>query len=922
MKLDDFAKPDNILRPAPFWSINDRITAEETARQMEDMISAGLSGGFFHSRAGLITDYMGDEWFESMEAALEIARRDDGYLWLYDEDQWPSGNAGGQVAGLKSEYRAALLEAILVPARERPPVLNDDQELRFCYAIRSRNGILLEDFQRLDSASSKTVVDCERLFLVREYAPKTGRWGGESYSNLLDPDAVQQFIRFTHKAYDERLGSEFGKRIPGMFTDEPQLSYSQTGIAWCDDLPAHYTQWTGRDIAMDLPLVFFDGTDARKVRLLVHRTILRQFLEAFSRPLFQWCDAHNLAHTGHFNAEENFLSQIIYHSGGVMAHYRYQHIPGIDHLCRQIHGRRPGDKGMLLTCKQVSSAARQMGRKRVLSELFGVTRHSNTFEDFRWLADYNIVLGVNFLCPHLTWYSARGRRKRDFPPTWNYQQTYWSDLRLLNDYFARVCYVLTQGRPDVPVLVLHSIEAATAEHRKGVQLKSCTNGASTNDQGESFGSADEMDDDLRRTVAAIAQTGYDCDLGDESFLEDYGRVDGDSFVIGEMAYKIVVMPPAVTWRPGTYELVKLFAANGGKVIILGRLPKELDCSPAQSEWANLMSLPSVSSLPCASHAVRAAVDSVDCTTYILRDTDGRTVPDTYVQHRVDGDQDIFFIVNSDRDNRREYVLVLHGASSKPLLRWNALEGNCTRENASQIGADLRYQFALPACDSVILTVGGVADALVKPAEADLSNGVMTPVPDLFDFERSDDNVLVIDWISISYDGGRTFETECPDYQIRKQIAERFGTSPALEWQPWVAVRKRLFDDKGGEIVLRYLFESKIDHPKCYAVLEDLRKGHLQVNGESVDTSNAAWQWDKGFGKVAITDLVKQGSNTLDFRVNFDFLTEVEPAYVVGSFGVELADARTGRITAEPDKLAKGSWVTQGYPFYSGRMLYS
>ena len=56
MNLKKFECPDSIYRPAPFWSINDRITPDEAARQVEGMIDVGLSGGFFHSRPGLVTD--------------------------------------------------------------------------------------------------------------------------------------------------------------------------------------------------------------------------------------------------------------------------------------------------------------------------------------------------------------------------------------------------------------------------------------------------------------------------------------------------------------------------------------------------------------------------------------------------------------------------------------------------------------------------------------------------------------------------------------------------------------------------------------------------------------------------------------------------------------------------------------------------
>jgi len=138
MNPEVFRKPDSILRPAPFWAINDKLNPAEVARQMADMISVGLSGGFFHSRHGLITDYLGDEWFECMRAALQSAKEHDGYLWLYDEDLWPSGNAGGQVAGMEDEYRAATLNAMLVAPGEPEPTLNQGRSCQKSRPVHAR----------------------------------------------------------------------------------------------------------------------------------------------------------------------------------------------------------------------------------------------------------------------------------------------------------------------------------------------------------------------------------------------------------------------------------------------------------------------------------------------------------------------------------------------------------------------------------------------------------------------------------------------------------------------------------------------------------------------------------------------------------------------------------------------------------------
>jgi len=936
MDLKGFRKPDSILRPAPFWAINSKITAQETARQMEDMISVGLSGGFFHSRAGLITDYLGDEWFAAMNAALDAAKQNDGYLWLYDEDLWPSGNAGGQVAGMKDEYRSATLNAYLVAAGEPAPEITGDMEIRCCYAIKSRDKLKLTDYEIVPLDKLSEATGYERLYLIRVYSRKIGWWGGESYANLLHPEAMREFVKMTHEVYQKHLGGEFGKRIPGIFTDEPQVSYGSNCIAWWDGIPDIYAKWQDRDFWADMPYMFFEGPESRKIRLLVHRTILQQFLEAFSKPIFEWCEKHGIEHTGHYMSEDYFSGQIRCHSGGVMAHYRYQHAPGIDHLCRQ-------NEGHLFTCKQVSSAARQLGRTRVLDEIFGVTRHTNTFEDFKWLGDYDLVLGANFFVPHLTWYSATGRRKRDYPPVWNYQQTYWKDLNPLNDYFTRIAHALTSGKPHVEVLLLHPIESATCARRLGVELSApVENRARTipaDAPTEDLSASTNLDRQTRKAFEAILNAGYDCDFGDEGYIEDMGSVEGDRFRIGEMSYSVVVIPPSTTWRPKTFDLLWQFVKNGGRVIMLGELPKELDCDDACRKWEEFALHPNVQSLACEVKAIQQAIDEIAPQSFTLKGADGAAYPRTYVQHRIDGDQEIFFIVNSDRNCGHDYVLTISGKSGT-LVRWDPVKGTCKEAVACAEGEELKYTFALPPVGSILLTFGGKVEGCeprtkVQPFNSSEYQGItrvsasgavcQSPgselLPREFDFERTDPNVLVMDRLSVSYDGGKTFEPEDFDWRVRRNIAEHFGTRTALEWQPWVAIRKGLFEGKGGDIVLRYRFMSDIEKPKSFAVIEDLYKGRLVVNGSEIDTAHAGWQWDRAFGKAEIGNLVKRGENIIDFHVRFDFLTEIEPAYIVGDFGVEMIDLRAGKIVPEPKKLKAGSWTDQGYPFYSGRMIY-
>lgn len=920
MDFEKFQSPDTILRPAPFWAINHRITPEETARQMAEMIEVGLSGGFFHSRAGLITDYLGDEWFASMQAALDVAKQKDGYLWLYDEDLWPSGNAGGQVAGMKDEYRAAALQIEFVPAgQEALPDCED--EPKAAYRLIGRQGAYIESAERIDFDEARKPTNAERILFRRRYDRKTPWWGGESYANLLNPDAMREFIRLTHESYKAKLGHEFGKRIPGIFTDEPHIRRGPNELPWWDGLPDVYAKWHGRDFWADLPYLFFEGADARKIRLLVHRTLLRQFIEAYTKPLYEWCEANGLEHTGHFLMEDTFEGQIKCNGGGTMAHYRYQQAPGIDHLCRQTDP-------MLLTIKQVGSAARQLGRPRVLTELFGVSRHTNTFEDFKWIGDYNLVLGATFFCPHLTWYSMRGRRKRDYPPNWNYQQTYWRELRPLNDYFTRVAQVLTSGKAKPDVLILHPIETGTAGHRLGVvpaRIQDDRNPLMPTDlPGEELGPARYSEHMLRRTLDAVMNAGYDADLGDESYLEDLGAIEGSLFRIGEMTYPVVIVPPSQTWRPRTFAMLREFVANGGKLLILGKLPTELDCEDATDQWKELAAAAGVQTVPCGTRQIQDALDRVAPRTYSLRGADGNGVPKLYLQHRVDGQQEYFFIVNSDRDRSHDYVLTLLNRPDTPMAVWNPVDGSRGEVRLQRVGENLRYSFTLPPAGSILLVAGpGAANGAEPVSEIpSLAGAEVIPLPESWQFARSEKNVLVMDRIAASPDGGKTWWDEDMEFRVRRRLAEHFGTSDALHWQPWVAIRKGTYDGKGGDVVLRYRFRSAIDKPKsAYLVIEDIDKGHVIVNGREVDISKRTWHWDRGFGRVDITDLVRKGENVVDFRVRYDFLTEVEAAYVVGDFGVRMANPYEGEIVDEPAEIRIGSWIDQGYPFYSGMMTY-
>ena len=99
------------------------------------MKQMGMGGFFMHSRSGLETSYLSPEWMDCVEACIEEAQKQGMKAWLYDEDTWPSGFAGGLITK-EGKYRGRriLLEKIV-------NIENIDQKIKplALYTVRKFN---------------------------------------------------------------------------------------------------------------------------------------------------------------------------------------------------------------------------------------------------------------------------------------------------------------------------------------------------------------------------------------------------------------------------------------------------------------------------------------------------------------------------------------------------------------------------------------------------------------------------------------------------------------------------------------------------------------------------------------------------------------------------------------------------------------
>ncbi|MCQ2396752.1 MAG: hypothetical protein MJ106_03525, partial [Lentisphaeria bacterium] len=488
-------KPQNQNRPVPFWSWNDKLSAEECCHQIELMHEQGIGGFFMHARGGLHTDYLSDEWFKVTQACVDKAKSLGMNAWAYDENGWPSGFGGGLVNEKGLFYQQKYLRC------------------KFAY-----------DYTRIPTFKNIICIyseDGKKIYPMDEPLPKRTRLlvcyydVNPYYVDTLDGRVIAEFLSSTHEKYNASLNAEQHKAMRGFFTDEPQIS--RDGFPWSLSLPDEYELRFGEALLPILPQLFFTwGCDYRRTRYRFWRLITELFSENFMKQIHDWCDAHSWELTGHLVCEESFSGQIP-SNGACMPHYEYFHIPGMDILGRNL--------SWITLPLQLFSTAAQTGKKQILSETFALCGWAVSFADLQWLVQWQFVHGVNLICQHLEGYSLRGIRKRDYPASLFRHQPWWKYYRPFNDYLSRMGTLLSEGEVNYKVLVIHSVSSGH------MCYDTATDGAITPYQMEFKGFSDFLE-------AHQINHHY----GDEILMERHGKVEEGLLKIGEQSYSLVLLP--------------------------------------------------------------------------------------------------------------------------------------------------------------------------------------------------------------------------------------------------------------------------------------------------------------------------------------------------------------------------------------------
>ena len=514
-------RPLQMVHAFESWAGTTEKSIREKIRGLQE---AGLGGLVTNVN---LKNYLRDvKAWDYFKQGIKIAHDAGLRIWIYDEEGYPSGAAGGRVLEHYPEGEAQGL-------------------------IRAQDaaGHVHYEVVTLYEATHAT----ENFYRKRPYL------------NILDPEAVRTFIAVTHDQY-ARVVEPIGKYIEAFFTDEPSLisayipkerTYPLT-LPWHSSLPEIFRARTGYDLLSNREHLFVDVDEMdRKVRCDFYEMIADLCAETYFGQIETWCKSHNVASSGHLLGEETMVWQTCFNGSPFPCYGRFD-IPGIDMILSD--PEKIMAKEYFLVPKIAGSAARVQGKRRLMCEIsdfFGhMDKHPASMEQMLCTAGILFSFGVTDILSYypLSFAPEAERKPTDLDP---------AHYRRYTEYATRLHQLFTSGSISNRVAVLYPITSLWAHFKP-----------SDRSMYEPHPDAivRQIDEGFASLCRALLQSQIDFDVVDEGSLAE-ARVEGDTLVVGWRQYDILLLPPTDTLHVRTMELLAAFVEKKGTVLASALLPR-------------------------------------------------------------------------------------------------------------------------------------------------------------------------------------------------------------------------------------------------------------------------------------------------------------------------------------------------------------
>lgn len=656
----------------PYWFWNGQITAAESRRQLQQMISHGVHQAVVFPWGGMDVPYLSEEYWQQVGAALDTARRLGFTLNFADEYFWPSGHAWesssdkpelSRVLQAHPEFRMHRLDfAEQVVEGPRDWNWQADGKLALVVAAREdANGKLVDDSFTILPATDTQV----------QWQVPAGRWVVTTYKlvpavgahnarvDLLNPAATKVYLDMVYEEYARRFPQHLGTTLKLTVADH-EGAYGAP-IAWTPRLWEEFQARKGYDLRRVLPLLTRPATDdrfSRRVRQDYFEVVSALYVESFAQPVTDWCSRHGLQHAMS-TYEEQFFFQVSY-GGDMFQNWRAGTAVFIDALMER--ARMPID------FKEAVSVA-HFDRKPLLVENQGLQGHATFFslEKARLGSNMALLWGADRLIPYFDYDPL----KVQWPPQWFLGQPFW---RYFGHYAAlvnRAQFMNGQGVHVAPVLLYHPRETvfANTDPLLSHKPRRAFRWGNIMDRVQNFYSALQLE---------LTRGGWDYHIADSHYLERAEIRDG-ALRLADESFRVLILPPQTDMAEGARRQVKRFIEAGGLVLAIGELPDGLETSgirsfPAREHEPFMDGLNYLEYIQTPAgiredlQPLLAALRQVEPPQVEILGADRDRI---YFSHRRDQNTDWYWVVN-DTERSREVALRFPGTGR--FEKWDAETG--------------------------------------------------------------------------------------------------------------------------------------------------------------------------------------------------------------------------------------------------------
>lgn len=530
-----------------YWGWDGKVTEEVIARDMDAFSARGVRVVTIEPGYRMSSPYLSPGWFETVQLAVEHARRRGMRVWLVDEGKYPSGFAGGKFSAERPDLRMQALvvaEHIAVASRETLSRKLPPETVGAIAVNRTDNSNQILNISSGELIWTAPEGKWEVLLVQHQFRtsptraannPTRGKDTSNSLCDYLNPEATQQFIEFTHEQYKKYVGSEFGRTVLGFRGDEPD--YSIRGIPWTPQIFAEFERRKGYDVRPYVASFFAPSvTEEQRLAKADYWDVWSDlFGENFFGVQAKWCANNNLQYLVHLNHEDK-MPALVRSEGDFFKVMRHVQMPGIDAIWNQIWPGKVTDYP-----KYASSAAHLFGRPRAFTESFAAYRTKPTVEQAKWVLDYQLVRGINMVEVMFVPASSNGKLGLS---GWLVSERFPNVVAYVN----RASYILSQGRPTAQIALYHPTSSIWLG-----------------------------DDEANTSVLSIAQNllerQRDFDFVDEQALSSVLTLeDGALKNLSGQSYRVVMIPSVSVISKAALDRLRAFADSGGRVIFAGRTP--------------------------------------------------------------------------------------------------------------------------------------------------------------------------------------------------------------------------------------------------------------------------------------------------------------------------------------------------------------